>query len=52
MMVDDYCSDQGSPSFVCHQFKDFLSTFSRQIFTVSETGQYAVSLRLQIHKCE
>ena len=43
---------QGSPSFVHHQFKDFLSTFLRQIFTVSETGLYTVSLRLQIHKCE
>jgi len=43
---------QGSPSFVCYQFKDFLSTFSRQIFTVSETGPYTLSIRLKIHKCE
>jgi len=53
--LNDYVkemSNQGSPSFVCHQFKDFLSTFSTQIFTVSETGPYTVSLRLQIHKCE
>ena len=33
---------QGSPSFVSHQLKDFLSTFPRQIFTVSENGPRAL----------
>jgi len=34
---------QGSPSFVWDKNKDFLSTFPRQIFTVSETGPYTVT---------